>query len=401
MAAGARAALSAVRWLYVRALSVRPSLWAVAVVSGFVAVLAVVSRIDGVSKYVLASGLGAFAFTALAALVTWAWTIRPTRRLLIFLTPFDERSADLTFVAHLQVAALRRSLQEEPLLEDAVEIRGLRAPLRLAAAGRLLVHSRGHAILGGEVVTAGGHARWDPWLMIRWRRSVGYLGLWRVRLGRLRLNDPTTQRLAVEAAVPVAVFTERDVGFLHVEVVVGTMLVLAALDKDTSDQHRETRLAAAETYRAKLPVLIRALLSIAQAGSAWSKGSRVWTDAALSLAELGDRDADHPYLWREVATLMTFAEREGEIDPHERLPYARRAAEGAPDHGGAQFGLGASLMATGEEYLAGGDTARARGCFAEAVGHFTRALELQHEGIRRREIRYWLRRARAETSALD
>lgn len=315
----------------------------------------------------------------LVSLVEWARAVRPSERLIAFLSPFDEKSADATRVAPLQVAALSEMIRNEPLLAQRVDVRALRFPLEVAGAVRLLRWTRGHACLSGEVRTAGGKARWGPLVVRALSWATGVASHSRVRLGPLRLHPARADQMGIDAGLPVFVFTEKDIVTDHARGVRAGLLLLVAgelLPRGSTEEQRCR--AAAKKGADALPRLLRALLLIldTDAPEAKSPGDCAARRARKLAAQAGLADAEHPYLWHEVTSLFTLAEIEGASRPSERLPFARRAAESAPGEARAAFGLGTALVATAEEQLLEkGDVEGAKRLCAEALPALEAALK--------------------------
>lgn len=157
------------------------------------------------------------------------------------------------------------------------------------------------------------------------------------------------------------------------------------------------RRAAAKRGAGALPTLLHALLLIldADAPNATSRGDWAEQRARAIVASAGAVGVDHPYLWKEVTSLMTLAEVEGLTKPSERLVLARRAAHLAPADPLAAFGLGTALVATAEEHvIERSDVSEAKGLCAEAVPQLARARRVRGKEIRR-ERKAFLRAAKA------
>lgn len=384
------------RWAYGRTFRLSPIFWAAIALLGLAGGgLAVVSSQPRVVQQAAVAG-GALATTvALAALATWLWTARRSRHMLIFLTPFDETSADATRVAPLQTRALAKMIRDDPLLREAVEVRALRGPLRRREAARLMVRSKAYVVVGGDVTTVAQLAKWSPWLMLRWTLTEGYLGLRLIHFGLPGLSRPTLAQLLEDPAVPIAVFAERDFELAHADGLRAALLLLCATERP--DARSSARLAAAARLRDAMPLRIRTLLVMAENGIGGPLPEPAAMPAlAARLAQAGEREADDPYLWAEVNTLLTLAERAGYSKPSTRLPYARRVAEAWPSNAATQWGLGICLLAVGE--VLWDEERDLDGCSAhahEAIGPLERALKLRRGVVPRREIRAALRIAQA------
>lgn len=367
-----------VAWLYRRTFKMSPGGWiAATTISGSAAAVGATQLLPSVEGILTTSVPGVIAAAGAGALLNWSRQARRSKRLIVFLSPFDERSADTTSVAPLQVDALTRMIVEDPLLSELIDVRKLWAPLDVKSSSRLLAWTKGHACVSGEVIAAGGRSRWTPWLAVRWTWSTGLFGRRRVRLGPPRLHPPRTEQMDVDAGVPIAVFAERDFSTAHARGIRAALLLLAAgeLVQRDSSVSEACRVAARRDFDA-LPTLLRALLVIleAQAPDATSFGD--WAERrAREIASNGAASADHPYLWKEVASLMTIAEREGLTSPSARLPFARRALAGDPSDPVAAFGLGNALVAAAEERaLAHEDFEGAKELCAEAIPELKKAL---------------------------
>lgn len=350
-ATGIRLVLAALGWMYRQTFKLAPPVWLLIAILAAAATVALVSvqPLAAIPVAVVAVGAG-------AALLAWLVLGRPHgNRLLAFLCPFDELSADATRIAPLQVRALGDRIAADPLLDKAIAVRRLRQPLDPAGARRLLRWTRGHACVSGEVTTAEGRARWSPHLTIRWTMALAEADHFTVRVRRPKLVRPHQSPLEVEAGVPIATFTEAEFSADHAATVHGTLLVLAGQEYTPSFgdyEHNERFFVAADRYRSSLPLIVRVLATIglhpAPAADDWGQRMR---DQGLRMAAAAEHDADHPYLWMEIASVMLMAERSDAVRPLERLPYARRAVDGAPDDPRARLHLGMALMASAEELL--------------------------------------------------
>jgi hypothetical protein len=391
----ARIAIAIARWLYARTFRLSPIGWALGClicVAGLAAAL-VLPFGEPVWSVALAACAALLAMISLAALVTWLWTARRSKRLVVFLTPFDERSADATRVAPLHVEALRQELCNDPLLRDVLDVRTLKGPLRPKDATRLILWAKAHAVIGGNVTTVAGAARWSPWLLVRWRFGESYAGLRKIVPFRRRLGPPNLDNLLTDPSVPIEIFAEEELRLAHAEIVHAAVLLLAATD-DPDTRRTTERLAAAATAREALPVKLRALLIIGEHESGEPGPLDKWHETARRIAEAGDREADDPYLWAEVNTLFLYAERFGASRPSERLPYQRRLAEAMPDKPEHQWGLGMCLLAVGyERWEAGGSIDDLRHFAEQALPPLRRAVELPRGRVPKREIRAGLRQA--------
>lgn len=228
-------------------------------------------------------------------------------------------------------------------------------------------------VVGGEVTTVAQLAKWTPWMVVRWTRREGYLGAQRIRLGRASLGAPSLMELLEDPAIPIALFAKSEFDIAHGRGIRATLLVVAATE--TRDSVNYERLQAARRLSDAMPLRIRALLLIAENVIAGVPVPDEMPTAARQLAEAGAREADDPYLWAEVATFYMFGERANRSEPSERLPYMRRLAAAAPRSAAKQWGLGACLLAVGEELLETDDDMEAYKTYArEAITPLQLAL---------------------------
>jgi len=388
-----------IAWLYRRAFKMSPTVWAATVLgAGGASAVGATQLLPGLDGILATSLPGALVLGGTGALLGWSRMARRSKRLIVFFSPFDEKSADATRVAPLQVDALRRMVEEDPLLRDHVEVRTARVPLDVESSARLLTWTDGHLCVSGEVTTAGGNARWVPWLALRWTWSTGVSTRRGLHMGRPKLHPATPEKMDVDAGLPLIVFAEKDFSTNHARGVRAALLLLVAGEH----LYRDPKAAAACRAEARgdadaLPTLLRALLVIldADAPNATSLGDWAEQRARKIIAEAGATGTDHPYLWMEVAFLMTMAENEGRVRSSERLVFARRAADPLPEYRQAAFGLGAALVATAEEQMIEkGDVDGARKLCAEAVPQLEKAQRLRGRRLRR-EVKDFLRAAEA------
>lgn len=131
---GAKWHLRAAGWLYRRSFRLPPTAWLAATAgSGGLAVGGATQLLPGLDRILATSIPGALAIAGGGALLSWSRMARGSKQLLVFVSPFDEKSADATRIAPLQVDALRRMIAEEVLLRDYVEVRTLRVPLDIGS----------------------------------------------------------------------------------------------------------------------------------------------------------------------------------------------------------------------------------------------------------------------------
>lgn len=389
----------AIAWLYRQTFRVGPPGWAATTVgSGALAVVGATQLLPGVDGMIATGAPGGVAIAGTAALLAWSRMARKTNRVVMFVSPFQETSAGDAWVAALQVDALRREITEDPLLAERVELRSLRAPLDAPGGARVLTWTDGHLCVSGDVVTAGGRSRWAPRLALRWTWSTGVSGRRGVRLSRPKLHPATTADMAVDVGVPIVVFAEEDFSSGHARGIRAALMVLVAGENPDGDPRTAAMCRDAATRDAgALPPLLRALLVILEANAVDATSLGDWFKRRARLMAAGAESAglDHPYLWMEVTSAFTLAERADETQPSQRLPYARRALEAAPTEPLASFGLGTALVATAEERLIyHGDVEGAKRLCAEAVPHLREAERAKDKDVRR-EVQEFLRAAEA------
>jgi len=332
----------AVAWLYRRGFQLSPAAWLTTTLgSGGLAAVGATQLLPGIDGVLATSIPGAVAIGGTAALVEWFRKARRSKGLLVFVSPFDEMSADATRVAPLQVEAVRRMVLEDALLRDRVEVRTLRVPLDAQSCARLLTWTDGHFCVSGEVTTAGGKARWAPWVALRWTWSTWSTGVSTrrgLRISRPKLHPAKPEHMNVDAGVPLVVFAENEIATTHLRGIRAALLLLVAgevLDVDSSAA-AACRVAAQRDADA-LPTLLQALLVIqdASASTHLSSGCGLKERAHVIAEGALAAGIDHPYLWMEVTSSLAIAELQGESRPSERLDFARRAAALAPtDPGG-------------------------------------------------------------------
>lgn len=390
--------LSLARWAYQRTFALSPPSWTLVLILALACIVLGATQIDIAGAWLTLLPAAAVGTAALAALGTWLWSARPARgRLKAFLSPFDERSADATRVAPLQAHALKSMIETDPFLKERLSVRGLRVPLDKQASVRLLRWTRGHCCVSGEVITAGGQARWAPRLAVRWTVTTGFITPSAILLRRPRLHTPTVEELEAEG-LPIAVFTETEFRTEHSDSIRAALLILAGgeLARHDDDSVAQALTTEAARYWGSMPPLLRALLAMQRDDlDPLGSDAEKLKARAVELARIGEESADHPYLWAEVAGNLTITEALDVSTPAERVPHARRSAAGFPKSGDQQFALAAALVGSAEYATVNHrDLDQARALCEEAIPILERALKLRRRDIPRHEVKRFLRIAR-------
>jgi tetratricopeptide (TPR) repeat protein len=164
-------------------------------------------------------------------------------------------------------------------------------------------------------------------------------------LGNRRERAPDRHEVQTDFQAPLAALVAERIESDHVDRVEGTLLALtaASLARPGSHEGVEECLRAAEQYRTSLSPRTRASVELTR--NATDEEFEVTEGALRELEEVGLRDADHPDLWNFLVLLAYFGGLEGSVSLDDRLRYAVKAVEAAPENPTARYNLAETYMA--------------------------------------------------------
>jgi hypothetical protein len=298
-----------------------------------------------------------FAIAFVASLIpvnAWLKARRRSDQAVFFLARFGDEHVEHAGIAEIHLNQLARRLGTSAVLRDKIDLRVIDAPVSQRAARRILRWTSGRAVVSGSGLVVGGQARWEAWMLLRWRQFNAFTaldrdGLYISRNLRFIRTAPSLAGIRPDGEVPITTLTAVEFSADHATGIEAAVAVLSGI---------ETTEDPAELLVPHMPTEVRAVWENGRAINQVRTGVAPLT-AARSLEERGDSSADHPLLWNTCATLLLRAEQVEAAPTGHRLRVARKALAVNPNDAVANLHVG--ILLTYEDESA-------------AIAHLERAL---------------------------
>jgi len=295
-------------------------------------------------------GIALVATLAIIAAGLWGWVVvtRPTDKGVVFVSRSSAQTAAARDASINQQDALVARLRASASITKSFEIRTLASPVTRSEARTLLDHTgaRARVVLFGTVRVAGGAARYESELLVRWPGASEPTTHVREGAGAedfdRKVQVPDRHEVSVDAEQPLERLVGESFEASHADRTEGTLLVLAAHVQSSidDDESVKTTLSEAEQSRDALSIHSRANFEALNAVVT----ARDIPGALAAMEAAGRRDSDDLALWTAATALSFYGMIEGSVPREKHLAFAREAVRANGDEPLARYNLAEALM---------------------------------------------------------